>query len=538
MSRLIRTVTSILFVSLCTGAVPKLLQTGAQDVSYHRGTELVRAGKFEEALRELRKAAEAAPNNPKVHNMLGVVLTQMGRLQEANEAYTQAVTLAPNFYPARKNRAVNSFTRRDFRFATSEFEALARLEPRDFVPHLFLGLLSMESEEFPAAREQLLEARRLSPDNPKVLLGLTRVHFTLGERSLAIESARKLQAQMQSSDAERFELGVTLAQFEANTQAAQVFDGLWHKKPGAYDVGFNLALVQYRAGQLEPALRTLEELSSIGKPTGEVLNLRGWVYNKMRQWDRAGDSLQLAIQAEPNNADHYLDLSTVLTNAGDTEAAIRLLSQSLDRKVDIDRLQVQMGLIHQKAGAREEAERSYREALHNPLNRSAYLALANLMFAAGCQNEALDLLKKAIQSLPKDDLLHYMYGGLLLEAAEPPIPERLEEAESILRRALELNPLYANTHYALGKLYLKRGDLATAESFFEKACSFNPNHAGAYYQLSVMARRQGRKEEAERLGNIVQELNQKPNRSYQESFTGVVQESLQRSPGAAMTLKK
>jgi Flp pilus assembly protein TadD len=535
-SPFVRVLTFVLlfFVS---GTVARFSQTTNQDAAYQRGAELARAGNFEESLKELKRAAQSSPKNPRVFNMLGVVLTQLGRLQEANEAYGQALALAPNFLPARRNRAVNSFTRGDFGFAASEFEALAQLEPKDFVPKLFLGLLAMEELDFPKARRYLLEAQRLSRDNTKVLLALTRVHFTLGERSLALQTARDLQAQMQSSEAERFELGVTLAQFEANTEAVEVFDGLWHKKPGVYDVGFNLALVQYRAGQLEAALRTLEQLSSSGKSTGEVLNLRGWIYNKMRQLDRARESLQLAIQAEPNNPDHYLDLSTVLTNEGDREAAIRVLSEGLEHHVQKDRLQVQMGLIYQKNGAREEAERWYREALHNPSNQSAYLALAHLMSSSGRQSEALDLLKKGVQSLPTDALLHYMYGGLLLEAEEPPSPERLKMAESILRKALELNPLYANTHYVLGKLYASRGDYTTAESFFQKACSFNPNHAGAYYQLSVIARRQGRKEEAERLGKFVAEINQKADKTYQESFAGVVQESLQGHAGGSLVTK-
>jgi Flp pilus assembly protein TadD len=517
---------------------PVLLpQAPASQDAYSRGTELVRAGSFEAALPEFRKAAELSPNNPKVYNMLGIVLTQLGRLQEANEAYGRALSVAPNFVAARKNRAVNSFTQGDFKFAAGEFEALAQLEPKDFVPRLFLGLLAIQNADFETAHKHLLEARQLAPGNGRVLVALARSCFGLGERKVALESAREMLSKARTTDAERFELAVVLAQFEANAEAAEIFQKLWQKKPGTYDVGFNLALTQYRSGQLEAALRTVEELSLHEAPRGELLSLRGWVYNKMRRLNKARESLEMAIAQEPENADHYLDLSTVLNSEGDTEAALQVILEGLQKDTQKDRLEVQMGLLYQKAGSYKEAEKCYQESLQsNPKNRSAYLALAGLMWSTGRQNETLDLLDNAVRFLPSDALLHYMYGGLLLESERDLSPERVEKSASLLKRALVLNPPYANTHYALGKLYLKKGEEEEARSSFEKACAFAPGHVGAHYQLSIIARRQGKKEKAEQLARTVQEL-EKLGKSRRESVTGVVQESLQVSPGGTLVSK-
>jgi tetratricopeptide (TPR) repeat protein len=129
-----------------------------------------------------------------------------------------------------------------------------------------------------------------------------------------------------------------------------------------------------------------------------------------------------------------------------------------------------------------------------------------------------------------------MYGGLLLESERDLSPERVEKSASLLKRALVLNPPYANTHYALGKLYLKKGEEEEARSSFEKACAFAPGHVGAHYQLSIIARRQGKKEKAEQLARTVQEL-EKLGKSRRESVTGVVQESLQVSPGGTLVSK-
>ncbi len=513
-------------------------KSSSDNVSYARGTELARAGKLEQALEALKKAAEESPRNPKIHNILGVVLTQLNRLEEADVAYGHALTLDPDFFPARKNRAVNSFNQGKLQFAAQEFEALAKLDPKDFVPPLFLGLLAIQGSELEAARKHLLQAHHLSSNDGRVLLALTKVYFLLGERPEALRWAHQMRTKSQGIDAERFELGVLLAQFEANVEAVEIFQQLWEKKPSGFDVGFNLALVQYRVGQLEAALRTVEELGSQAKATGELLNLRGWIYNKMHRFDQARESFQLAIAAEPGNPDHYLDLSSVLSNQGETQAAIEILTEACSRNGEKDRFQVQIGLFHQKSGEYKEAEKWYRTALQtHPSSRSAYLALASLMLVTDRTSEGLDLLAQAIKVLPSDFLLYHMYGGLLLESQQEPAQGQLETAAAVLQKALKLNPVYANTYYVLGKLYLKRAEYDSAKWYFRQACGFNPNHVGAYYQLSLIARRQGDSEESAKLAGVVQTLNTIADQSYQADFLGVVEDALGRSSGKAWISK-
>jgi len=150
-----------------------------QPGAYERGAQLARSGKLAEALVELEAATLAQPDNPKVHNLRGVVLTQMGRLAEADKAYLRALELAPGFLPARKNLAVNAFSQKRYSQAASEFEALSKLLPQDPVPALFLGLLALQDSRLDASRTHLLKARRLAPNHPRVLIALVRVELLL-----------------------------------------------------------------------------------------------------------------------------------------------------------------------------------------------------------------------------------------------------------------------------------------------------------------------------------------------------------------------
>jgi tetratricopeptide (TPR) repeat protein len=346
-----------------------------------------------------------------------------------------------------------------------------------------------------------------------------------------------MRSSSHNTHAERFELGVLLAQFESNAEAVEVFQDLWAEKP-AYNVGFNLALVLYRTGQLETALRVTKDLESRGKPTGELMSLRGWIYNKMHHLDQARQSLEQAILIEPDNQDHYLDLSTVLSNQGENETATQVISTGLQRGLEKSRLQVQMGLLYEKSGNYGEAEKWYRTAMTTQkATPPAYVALAHLLLGTDRRDQALDLLENGSRTFPDNSFLQYVYGAEVLESVSGSDPRQLDRAESILRKALALNPFYANTYYMLGRLYLKRGDDLIAQENFAKACAFNPKHTNAYYQWLRIAVRLGEKDKATELDTIVRRLHDEEKKQVQKTVTGVVEESLRGSAEGILTTR-
>jgi tetratricopeptide (TPR) repeat protein len=523
-------------VILCAQPV---IENRAQTYSralYDETVALVRAGNLEKALARLEDAIQREPGAPELHNLLGTVLTRMGRLKEADEAYDRALTLNPGFYAARRNKAINAFTRRDFDQANRQFRALIALDSKDFMPHLFLGLTAIEGRQFEQARDHLLEARKRSRSNVQTLLPLIKVYFILGEPQTAAALAREAQTNGVISAAERFELGVLLAQFGANPEAEAIFGALRHESRNSYDIGFNLALVKYRTGQFQEALQVIDQLPSNGSQTGEALNLKGWIFSKMGQLDKAQRSLELAVRKEPDNGDHYLDLSTVLRDAGQRDLALRTLAEGMDHVTQPERLQVQMGLLLQEIGNHEEAERWYRKALQaNDRDGPAYLALAHLLLTSDRSSEGLELLARAQDYLPGDPMMPYMRAVYLLDSTEALGASQIELAGTLLKISLQLNPFYANTHYWLGKYFLRKSDLPSAAASFEKACALNPRHANAYYQRIRIAVQQGNRDKAAELSTKVRELHLEDQQREQEAFSGLIQESLRHK--SALDLK-
>jgi len=57
--------------------------------------------------------------------------------------------------------------------------------------------------------------------------------------------------------------------------------------------------------------------------------------------------------------------------------------------------------------------------------------------------------------------------------------QRLDEAESYLKKALELDPNFADTIVDFGYLALRRGRPDEAMSYFAQALKLQPDHVGA-----------------------------------------------------------
>ena len=97
----------------------------------------------------------------------------------------------------------------------------------------------------------------------------------------------------------------------------------------------------------------------------------------------------------------------------------------------------------------------------------------------GKLKEAESLFRKAIELNPDFAEAHCNLGNLLSDFG------KLKEAESLFRKAIELNPDFAEAHCNLGSLYQSLGQLKEAESFYIKTISLDPNFVMAYFYLST-----------------------------------------------------
>ena len=106
-------------------------------------------------------------------------------------------------------------------------------------------------------------------------------------------------------------------------------------------------------------------------------------------------------------------------------------------------------------------------------------------------SEATKYYQQIINLGFKDQRVFSNYGVILQNL------DKLKDAELFTRKAIKINPKYANAHYNLGNILRNLGKLKEAEISTRKAIALNPKYANAYSNLGLILKDLGQLKEAE-----------------------------------------
>ncbi|PYX84737.1 MAG: hypothetical protein DMG70_05675 [Acidobacteria bacterium] len=129
----------------------------------------------------------------------GLESDQRGQRDDAIRHYQQAITLAPDFYPAHNNLGSDYLGESDFRAAKTEFEQAIKLNQSDAEAHLNLANLYLATKDYDHALESVREGLRRQPSSAlgKFLLGSIYERIgNLPEAEQALRQALELDAGM------------------------------------------------------------------------------------------------------------------------------------------------------------------------------------------------------------------------------------------------------------------------------------------------------------------------------------------------------
>lgn len=143
-------------------------------------------GRLAEALDQLERAAQLAPQSAEAHFHLGSALAQSGQLEDAIDALTRAVGLKPDLGAAHYNLGS---AYRDIGNPVAALEAYQRaadLVPGSAQVHLAVGMVQRELEQFDEALQTLTRALAIKPD--------ADIHYELGNLRTAMGDWREAVA--------------------------------------------------------------------------------------------------------------------------------------------------------------------------------------------------------------------------------------------------------------------------------------------------------------------------------------------------------
>lgn len=247
-------------------------------------------------------------------------------------------------------------------------------------------------------------------------------------------------------------------------------------QPQSSDALYMLGFVLNRENRPADSLETYTRAAALKMPTSDDFKIVGLDYALLNDYPDAIKWLEKAVALDPKNKDAWYYLGRAYytrSQLGEAQAAFQ-------RVLDVDprnaKAENNLGLVFETKGDVAAAEESYRKAIdwgkdNTESKEQPYVNLGNLLAEQNRNQEAADLLEKAVALAPNNSYCHLVLGVLYRKI------NNLDAARRELIRATELDPQNPAAHYQLGRLYKDANELDLAKAEFERTAELQSRAA-------------------------------------------------------------
>lgn len=442
---------------------------------------------------------------------LSQIYLSQGRKREALDAARRAYEYNPenNNYGRNLISTLRATTKID-----EELKLYARLSKTAPSPVLEIGYGAtlIRAGRYQEAAEKLSEQVKSESANGSLIGLLATAQRRAGQRAAAAETLKTGLARVEANarTSLMLELAETCEELGRNDEALAQYEQLFEALAGRGTVSdrnvglFNhvvgkLARLCRRTGnqaKLQAVFNRTRRLIDEQNPLIEMLTIEGLREDGKRR--EALDLTRAAIRRAPD--DRGLRLTEVLIlselkNYKESAELLRgMLSGSAERAAEDASVHLILSNVQMQAGQLKEAEATARKALElNPGESDALLQLSSVLDRADKHAESEKILRELLEREPDNATALNNLGYFLVEREQ-----KLTEAQTLIERAVSIEPLNGSFLDSLGWAYFKQGKLDQARAQLEKALGLSRRNPTIHEHLGDVLHKAGKLAEARR----------------------------------------
>lgn len=405
--------------------------------------------------------------------------------------------------------AVSLYNSGKYQAAARELESLAQRIPANFEVEELLGLVYSAEVRDQEASAHFEKAVRLQPDSTPARINLAVCLARLGKDARA-EAEFKRATQAEPED---FEVNHNLGELYARTgkpkAAIPYLQAAQRANPSSYGNSYDLALAYEQAGMRAEARQEIQELLKI-KDTPELHGLLGEIEEKNGNYMAAVNEYQRAAHMDPSESNIFYWGSELLLHQT-LNPAIEVFSEGVKRYPNSARLEDGLGLALYWRDSYDDAVKALVKATDlAPADPRPYYFLSKAYERSHSQaDEVIERFRRFLQLRPQNGRAAYYYAMSLWKGKQTESSgSYLDQVESLLKRAIRLDPSFAQAHFELGNLYSQQGKYAEAVPEYQRALKLDPKLVDAYYRLGQAYVHLDQKDLAQKEFQIHQQLYQ------------------------------
>jgi tetratricopeptide (TPR) repeat protein len=431
---------------------------------------LLDEGKSSDAI-SLLEGITSKSSSPTLLDLLGDAYTQTKDLPKAEAAYRRAGELDPSETSHQRGLGQTLLSEEKYPEALKVYQKLSDLMPDDADVYLRLAQIYRELHQMDKAEETLIKARQYSPGSLDVMYNEAMVYEAQGRYEDAIrvlsEAVAGVKGQSASIPTRRRSLAVLYQQLGQLYRDTQNF---------------------------QPAVNTYEELARLGEEEDRRARLLIMdTYRIAKDLPKALQAGKEAVAKYPKDPAIKSSYALLLGETNQTDEAAKLLRLQLNGTAADREVYLNIAQIYERGRRYADAEKSARAAeavTGQPRdNEMTWFLLGAIYERQKFFDKAETEFKKALAVNPKSAAVLNYYGYMLGD-----LGIRLDEAQSLVQRALDEDPYNGAYLDSLGWVYFKQNKLADAEATLRKALERDSHDPTMHSHLGDVYARSGRPE--------------------------------------------
>ncbi len=462
---------------------------------YARAVLNFQAGRFSQAVEDLKLVQKREPENFSALDTLGESYLRLGRRQEALDTLSRAAQLAPNDPKVlmHYSRALLRADRKEE--AAAVLHKLEQLGPDAQRGRPHSGLLDFFNLAPAQRRAQYLaniEGRiRMNPRDPSLRVRLGKELLAEGKTPEALQAFREVLA-LTSEAKILAECGKALLGGEQYDAAREFLERVVAADVSASDARLNLAIAAFHVSGPEAGLAELEKVPA-GQRRGDYFLLRAQMLDAQGRPDEARESLNRGFRAAPSRPDLFFQAALFLIKHEQYQRAVDLLQQALRVIPDEPKLLLTEAIAYGLMDWPEES-RKLLTGIESRWPEWSQPYLINGIILSGHAKfaEAKPLLETAVALGSNDAAAYYNLALADIDIITPDI----EGAHQAIEKALRLNRDDAYIQSLAGKIAYERKDYQAALEHLNAAVRIWPDMAEAHQSLSGTYRALGEREKS------------------------------------------
>src|SRR6266436_5163852 len=414
---------------------------------------LIQEDDFPQAIDVLKDAIKANPNNAEPYQQLAFIYARyLKKTDQAIDYANRAIALNPADVEAYQRLVEIEVAAGQEKKALEALDRATKVRSSDPNFWMHLGKLYMavlfksdsqpKPDEFKRTNEIFKRAAEHAGDDPAILKDVADYYAASQQLKEAIPLyLRVLELQPDDANArEKLATGFILT--NQRGKAVEMLEQIIKEHPDKYQPYDLLAQV------LDDEARSLQRANRIEEAKATFAKVAA--------------NYEQSLLINPNHPSTYLHLAELFVGPlKDAGRAVQLLTEARRRFPGAPEIVYYLGIAQREAKQSQQAVATFEEALHEAqldqdddvVNAKFYFNYGAAAEQAGLYDKAADLLRKSIALDPANSGEAYNYLGYMWADHNM----NLDEAETMIRRALETEPNNASYLDSLGWVEFRRG---------------------------------------------------------------------------------